>query len=151
MRASSLWIGVVYMFYGCGLRVFQAATDHAPGVYEKKRAEMLAGLGYNVLAVDIYGKGVRPDNPRDAGAEAGKYKDNRSLLRARVRTGLARAGPPDRVGKGLSERDTPLLPVPAQGRVLNCRSGQTREVPQGSRRTPSRLETGCLRPSIALG
>jgi dienelactone hydrolase len=58
------------------------------GAYEKKRAEMLAGLGNNVFAVDIYGKGVRPDNPRDAGAEAGKYKDNRSLLRARVRAGL---------------------------------------------------------------
>jgi dienelactone hydrolase len=30
------------------------------GDYEKKRAEMLARLGYNVFAVDIYGKGVRP-------------------------------------------------------------------------------------------
>jgi len=58
------------------------------GAYEKKRAEMLAGLGYNVFAVDIYGKGIRPDNPRDAGAEAGKFKDNRPLLRARVRAGL---------------------------------------------------------------
>jgi dienelactone hydrolase len=58
------------------------------GPYEKMRAEMLARLGYNVFAVDIYGKGVRPNNPKDAGAEAGKYKDNRSLLRARVRSGL---------------------------------------------------------------
>ena len=139
------------MLHGCGLRVFQAATNHALGIYEQKRAEMLAGLGYNVLAVDIHGKGVRPDNPRDAGAEAGKYKDNRSLLRARVRTSFARAGPPDRVGKGLIERDAPLLPVPAQGRVLKRRSAQARKVPQGSRRTSSRLETGCLRPSIALG
>lgn len=56
--------------------------------YEKKRAEMLAQLGYNVLCVDIYGKGIRPANPKDAGAEAGKYKTNRSLLRDRVNAGL---------------------------------------------------------------
>ena len=58
------------------------------GEYEKKRAEMLARLGYNVLAADIYGKGVRPQAPSAAGAEAGKYKNDRALLRARVRAGL---------------------------------------------------------------
>jgi dienelactone hydrolase len=58
------------------------------GPYELKRAEMLARLGYHVFAADIYGKGIRPANPQDAAAEAGKYKDNRDLLRARVRAGL---------------------------------------------------------------
>lgn len=58
------------------------------GDYEKKRAEMLARLGYNVFAADIYGKGIRPSNPKEAGAEAGKYKNDRTLLRARVRAGL---------------------------------------------------------------
>jgi dienelactone hydrolase len=58
------------------------------GDYEKKRAEMLARLGYNVLAADIYGKGVRPQTPGDAGAEASKYRNDRALLRARVRAGL---------------------------------------------------------------
>ena len=58
------------------------------GDYEKKRAEMLAKLGYNVFAVDIYGKGIRPGNPKDAAAEAGKYKGDRALLRARVNAGL---------------------------------------------------------------
>jgi len=58
------------------------------GDYEKKRAEMLARLGYNVFAVDIYGKGVRPATMQAAGAEAGKYKNDRALLRARVRAGL---------------------------------------------------------------
>src|SRR6266516_5950830 len=47
------------------------------GEYEKKRAEMLARLGYNVFAVDIYGKGVRPKDAKEAAAEAGKYKSNR--------------------------------------------------------------------------
>ena len=58
------------------------------GDYEKKRAEMLARLGYNVFCVDIYGKGIRPDNPKDASAEAGKYKSNRPLLRSRIIAGL---------------------------------------------------------------
>ena len=58
------------------------------GDYEKKRAEMLAKLGYNVFAVDIYGKGIRHTDPKDASAEAAKYKNNRNLLRARVNAGL---------------------------------------------------------------
>jgi len=58
------------------------------GDYEKKRAEMLAKLGYNVFAADIYGKGVRHTNPKDASAEAAKYKNDRKLLRARVNAGL---------------------------------------------------------------
>src|SRR5688572_11602002 len=59
------------------------------GDYEKKRAEMLAKMGYNVFAVDIYGKGVRPKETKDASAEAAKYKKDRALLRARVQAGLA--------------------------------------------------------------
>src|ERR1043166_832110 len=58
------------------------------GEYEKKRAEMLAKLGFNVFAVDIYGKGIRPQTPQAAAAEAGKYKNDRALLRARVRASL---------------------------------------------------------------
>jgi dienelactone hydrolase len=57
--------------------------------YEIKRAEMLARLGYVAFALDIYGKGVRPKSPQEAGAEAGKYKSNRALLRARAQAGLA--------------------------------------------------------------
>src|SRR5580700_9125922 len=36
--------------------------------YEKKRAEMLAKLGYNVFCVDVYGKDVRPQDAKTAGA-----------------------------------------------------------------------------------
>ena len=57
--------------------------------YEKKRCEMLAGLGYVAFAADIYGKGVRPANPGEAGGMAGKYKADRPLLRRRVAAGLA--------------------------------------------------------------
>ena len=56
--------------------------------YEKHRAEMLAQLGYVAFCADIYGKGVRPQNTAEAGAQAGKYKGDRQLLRARVNAGL---------------------------------------------------------------
>jgi dienelactone hydrolase len=57
--------------------------------YEKKRAEMLAQLGYVAFCADIYGKGVRPQNTQEAGALAGKYRNgDRQLLRARVNAGL---------------------------------------------------------------
>jgi dienelactone hydrolase len=51
------------------------------------RAGMLAELGYNVFAVDIYGKGIRPQPP-EAGEYAGKYKSDRALYRARMIAGL---------------------------------------------------------------
>jgi dienelactone hydrolase len=56
--------------------------------YEKGRADMLAKLGYNVFAADIYGKGVRPKDTKEAGALAGKYKSDRDTLRRRVNAGL---------------------------------------------------------------
>ena len=56
--------------------------------YSKKRAEQLAGLGCVVLVADIYGKGIRPSNPMDSAAEAGKYKADRALFRARLLAGL---------------------------------------------------------------
>ena len=56
--------------------------------YVKGRAEQLAKLGYVAFVADIYGKGVRPQTPKDAGAEAGKFKSDRALLRARVNAAL---------------------------------------------------------------
>jgi dienelactone hydrolase len=50
----------------------------------KKRAEMLAGMGYVAFAADIYGKGVRPKNRDEAAAQAGTFKKDRALLRKRV-------------------------------------------------------------------
>ncbi|MGI9241672.1 MAG: dienelactone hydrolase family protein [Verrucomicrobiales bacterium] len=56
--------------------------------YEKMRAKMLAGMGYNVFALDIYGKGIRP-KPPEAGKMAGKFKSDRALYRQRLNDGLA--------------------------------------------------------------
>lgn len=55
--------------------------------YEKRRARMLAELGYNVFAADIYGAGIRP-KPPESGKEAGRYKGDRALYRARLMAGL---------------------------------------------------------------
>jgi len=55
--------------------------------YEKMRARMLAQAGYNVFAADVYGKGIRPQPPA-SGEEAGKYKADRELYRARMLAGL---------------------------------------------------------------
>ena len=84
-----------------GVRVWDdAVKSPRPGVlvvhqwlgltgYEKHRAEQLAQLGYVAFCADIYGKGVRPKDTKEAGAEAGKYKSDRELLRSRVNAGLA--------------------------------------------------------------
>ena len=55
--------------------------------YEKRRSRMLAEMGYNVFAADIYGQGIRPQPP-EAGNEAGKYKNDRPLFRARMNAAL---------------------------------------------------------------
>jgi len=54
---------------------------------EKMRSRLLAELGYNVFAADIYGKGIRP-KPPESGKEAGKYKGDRTLYRARMTAAL---------------------------------------------------------------
>jgi dienelactone hydrolase len=56
--------------------------------YAKRRATMLAELGYVAFAADIYGKGVRPTEPADCAKQAGKYKGDLPLLRRRVTLGF---------------------------------------------------------------
>jgi dienelactone hydrolase len=52
--------------------------------YVKGRAKQLAELGYVAFAGDIYGKGVRPKDTKQAGELATKFKSDRALLRARA-------------------------------------------------------------------
>lgn len=58
------------------------------GEYEKRRARMLAQMGYVAFALDIYGKGVRPKTAQEAGIQAGIYRNNRPLLRERARAAV---------------------------------------------------------------
>ncbi len=51
--------------------------------YARKRARMLAGLGYVALAVDMYGEGKQARHPDDAGKFSGEIRKNMSLGRER--------------------------------------------------------------------
>ena len=65
--------GVVVIHQWMGL------TDH-----ERKVSDDLARLGYVALAADIYGEGVHPANPGEAGKLAGTFKGDRALYRRRI-------------------------------------------------------------------
>jgi dienelactone hydrolase len=58
-------------------------TDH-----ERHVAQELAKSGYVAFIADIYGKGVHPTNMKEAGAQAGKFKGDRALLRRRINLAL---------------------------------------------------------------
>ena len=67
--------------------------------YEKGRCKQLAELGYVAFALDIYGKGIRPTTPQDAGKQAGVYKNDRALYRRRLNLGLAQLRTHENVAK----------------------------------------------------
>jgi dienelactone hydrolase len=54
------------------------------GDYLKRRARMVADLGYIAFAADIYGQGIRAHSMEEAGKLAGQYKGDRPLLRRRA-------------------------------------------------------------------
>ena len=59
------------------------------GAYEKGRAEQLAALGYVAFAADIYGKGIRPKDGKEAQEFAGRYRGgDRKVLRSRINAAL---------------------------------------------------------------
>jgi len=70
----------------------QADTPNAPFIllihdwdgltdYEKKRADMLASEGYNVLAADMFGAGIRPTELEDKKRLTSELYDDRSKMR----------------------------------------------------------------------
>ncbi len=71
--------------------------------YVRKRADMLAGLGYIALAVDMYGDGKVAEHPEDAGRFATEVRQNMDAGERRFRAALEllRAQPdvkPERIG-----------------------------------------------------
>jgi len=58
------------------------------GSYVRARAQQLASMGYVAFAPDIYGKGIRPANAKEAATLVEKYKNDRTLLRSRANAGL---------------------------------------------------------------
>lgn len=82
-----------------GVLVYETSKPKAPGIVlvpdwmgmtdlARLYAEKVARLGYVVLVADIYGKGVRPKDMKEAGAVSGIYKGNRALMQARARAAL---------------------------------------------------------------
>jgi len=59
--------------------------------YEIKRAEMLAGLGYAVFAVDLFGPGVRPTTIEEKKQATSDLYNDRQRLRSLLRGGLVAA------------------------------------------------------------
>ncbi|MCK5387565.1 MAG: dienelactone hydrolase family protein [Gammaproteobacteria bacterium] len=51
--------------------------------YAKKRARMLAKLGYHAIALDMYGNGKKAGHPKDAGAFSGAVKKNMAVAEKR--------------------------------------------------------------------
>ncbi len=104
LLAAPAWAGIVektvlYEHDGTELEGFLAYDDSIkgkrPGVvvvhqwkglteYEKMRSRMLAELGYVAFAADIYGKGVRAKDNKEAKKLATVFYRDRNLMRARV-------------------------------------------------------------------
>lgn len=81
------------------LAVDTAKTGKRPGIlvvhewwghndYARKRARMLAELGYTALAVDMYGDGKQATHPDDAGKFAGEVSKNMPLAEARFKAAM---------------------------------------------------------------
>ena len=51
--------------------------------YAKKRARMLAALGYSAIALDMYGNGKIASHPKDAGMFSGEVKKNMEVAEKR--------------------------------------------------------------------
>lgn len=76
-----------------------AITSNHPGVlvvhewwgsdnYARKRAKMLAELGYTALALDMYGEGKQAHHPDEAGKFSGELKKNLLLAKARFEAAM---------------------------------------------------------------
>ena len=54
------------------------------GTYVRKRADMLAALGYIAIAADFYGEGKLANGPKEAGELAGPFYGNPQLAQQRI-------------------------------------------------------------------
>jgi dienelactone hydrolase len=94
---------VQYSSGGTALKGYFAADPSLPGKrpgvlvvhewwghneYARRRARMLAELGYAALAVDMYGDGKTAAHPEDAGKFSGELMKNAEVAKARFLAGL---------------------------------------------------------------
>ncbi|MGM0914618.1 MAG: dienelactone hydrolase family protein [Pseudomonadota bacterium] len=59
--------------------------------YERRRADMLADLGYDAFAADLYGQGNRPAETEAKKAETARLYEDRERMRTLTLAGLAEA------------------------------------------------------------
>lgn len=59
--------------------------------YEKKRAHMLADLGYAVFAMDLFGKGIRPTEVKDKRQHTGELYKDREKMRSLMNGAFVKA------------------------------------------------------------
>jgi len=59
--------------------------------YEMKRADMLADMGYDAFAIDLFGKGNRPTDTAAKKKETGKLYQDRDRMRSLIVGGLQEA------------------------------------------------------------
>jgi len=69
-----------------GVLVVHEWWGHGP--YARRRAEMLAKLGYKAFALDMYGKGKYAKDHEEAGKLAGAFFNDRAAMRHRATLGL---------------------------------------------------------------
>ena len=80
-KASGTSKGLVFIIHD-----WDGLTD-----YEKKRADMLASMGYDAFAVDLFGKGKLPKSIDENRAATGRLYKDRERMRALMFAGLAEA------------------------------------------------------------
>ncbi len=103
---TSAWAGetVTYEVDGAAYEGYHAdAGEDAAGLvliihdwdgltdYERQRADMLAEMGYDAFAVDLYGKGNRPVETGAKKAETEKLYNDRETMRTLILAGLDEA------------------------------------------------------------
>lgn len=59
------------------------------GEYSQMRAQQLAQMGYVAFAADVYGIGNNPKDMGEAAKLAGKYREDRKLMRERAQAAVA--------------------------------------------------------------
>jgi dienelactone hydrolase len=96
--------------------------------YERKRADMLAAMGYDAFAVDLFGKGNRPVETDAKRAETGKLYKDREKMRTLILAGLAEArkhGAKDAVVMGYCFGGAAVLELARSGKATDIKGYAT--------------------------
>lgn len=103
LQAKVITQNIDYAVDGTSLKGYLAYDDKFQGVrpgilvvhewwghndYARKRARMLAELGYTAFALDMYGEGKTASHPKDASRFSGAVKKNLPLAKARFLAAL---------------------------------------------------------------